>query len=185
MNLRILLVLVVSCSIISASETTHNGMRIPKSAILGKSALGKARLMRDEEGFKVIKKGKSFPIDPTLVEAPLRAMNDEQLGKYLAVAKIAVSKTSDKNFVLRTHVPGQGGGVVGATIGAWAGYCGVQAGALGIAKLISLPFAAVNPALGFTVYAGCAVAAKILAQPVAVAAGVAGGITVGTLTGPV
>jgi hypothetical protein len=149
MKLRMLLALVVSFGIVNASETTNSSVRIPKSAILGKSALGKARLMRDEEGFKVVRKGKSFPVDPTLVEAPLRTMNDQQLGKYLTVAKIAVSKTSDKNFALRTHVPGNGGGLGGATAGFYIGKFlthFVAHGTIAVVSLLTGPAALVTAA---------------------------------------
>jgi len=181
MKLRMLLTLVVSFGVINASENLTSGVKIPKSAILGKSALGKARLMRDQEGFKVVRKGRSFPVDPTMVEAPLRTMNDEQLGKYLTVAKIAVSKTSDKNFVLRTHVPGQGGGVFGAWLGSAIGYGAVTFAGHATIHIIG---ACTGPWYGATVYTltqMCAAPIHAAATTVGVGLGIAAGVT----TGPV
>lgn len=141
-------------------------------------------IMRDNTGYKVFDKGhwnrvNNYDVDPTL-----RKMNKEQLCKYMAAGcKIRAKRCSNGDYVLRTFVPGKGGGPVTGFAAYWATkvICyGTAAAATATVVVATAPAAAAfATGAAATVAAGSIAAGAGTAAVAGITAEVAAGVVAG------
>ena len=120
---------------------------------------------------------KHYDVDPIL-----RKMKTDQLRAFLEQGcKIRAIKLSNGEYLLRAHVPGLGGGPIGATVGCVAGKVASEAvchGGLWVISWIGGPF---QPVVQATLEATLAIPIEGITNTIAVGCGIAGAV----ITGPV
>lgn len=138
-------------------------------------------VIRDENGFRIFDGQNEQVIQPYFVDPLLKRMSPEQLTKFVAQGnRIRAIRLSDGEHRLQAMVPGNGGGLLGASIGFWVGKIGVEVvchGAIWTTALI--PVVGVGIATGLET----SLAGPIEAASTAAALGL--GIATAVATGPV
>ena len=121
---------------------------VEKSSVIAPNRFNNISVLRDDNGFHVFNDNKCQNIAGHDVEPLLRNMKAKQLRQFInAGGKIKASKLDNGDFVLRSYVPGKGGGkdgLMNASLGVmvFGTIASVAAGtATGILTL--------NPAFGF------------------------------------
>jgi len=139
-------------------------------------------IIRNSDGYHVIHDGKDHAVKSYDADALLRKMNPMQFKGFInAGGSIRVNKLDNGDYVLRSFVPGKGGGVIGGWIGSVVGYGAVTAAGHGAIHLVALCTGPLYPVTASTLH-------KMLAIPIhqaATAAGVAVGLAAAVATGPV
>ena len=135
----------------------------------------KHNLTHDELGFNLNdQRLLAYDIDPSL-----RGINNLD---QLKGSKILVNGA---RYKIERHQQLKGGGAGGAWLGSWLGYGSVMAGSKVVTGLIVWPIALVCPPAAIAVGAVLETVVPVVIQPIALTAGVAGGIALGTATGPI
>lgn len=143
-------------------------------------------ILHDGQGYKVFD-GQNFrAVKPYDIDPMLRKMKIDQFKQFIhAGCRIRASKLDNGDYVLRAYVPGNGGGAIGAVVGAAIGKAGTHIvchGAIaGVAGLVSLANPIVGTGLGIALEGIFGGPIEVLSITMALAGGIAGG----TLTGPV
>jgi len=141
-------------------------------------------ILRDDTGYKVLDNGrwnqvKSYDVDPAL-----RKMNKEQLCKFFAAGcKIRATKTNNGDYILRSFVPGKGGGLVLAYAFYWATKAAAYGALTGaavtaVAATGGAAAAGAVGAVGAVATAGAGAATTVAAGAVASGVGSAVGVSV-------
>ncbi|MBS1986604.1 hypothetical protein JST99_01585 [Candidatus Dependentiae bacterium] len=149
-------------------------------------------LMASSQRYNVTYKGNNdFEVNGRLVnpcdlDPSLRNVNPRQLNDLFKSnsSKLGVSRIG-AGYALTRHEQLRGGGGGGAWLGSWLGYGGVMAGSKLITAGLTWGTALVCPPAAPFVAAISDTILTVVAQPVAITAGVAGGIALGTATGPI
>lgn len=177
---RILLLLSIPlCSMAMEIEVPKENLFVPRS-------LGQVSVFKTEEGFAVEKDGERTPITPYRVESTLRKMDSQQLAKFLTAGYLSVQKSSDGEYGLESHARVKGGGLFGATVGAFLGKGLVSVVGHGSIYLVSLGISAVaTPAVGTGVGLFLEGTLGHMIEAASIHAAIAGGIMGGVATGPV
>ena len=143
-------------------------------------------LMRTANGYSLQVDGLSREVKPYDVDARVRSMNGEQLGRLAAIGGLKAHKMSNGDYRIEIGGGLKGGGAVGATIGAWLGWGAVTTAsgltAKGLVAAGTLVGGPVGGAVGGTVALGLHL---VVFKPLSFVAAVAGGIAGGVATGPV
>jgi len=175
---KLTIVAVCVSSLVSASER--------QTKIAAKHLLATSQgynVTHDKTGFRVNgQRVHTYDLDPSL-----RSVTSNRSLKELFKSdrtKLAVSKVG-MDYALKRHDQLRGGGAGGAWLGSWLGYGGVMAASKVVTGLIVWPIAVACPPAGIAVAAVLETVVPVVVQPIALTAGVAGGIALGTATGPV
>jgi hypothetical protein len=161
--------------------------KVHPSAVRKTHEVGKLALYYTQGKF-LAKQGKKKKreIGIECLDSSLRPMDIAKLSAILNHGYISVNKMSDGSLMLRSHVRGIGGGLWGAWAGAWAGKFAVHAGAQtviwGAGALATLVG---TPAAGAIVVASLQATLAVPTEIASNYAAIAGGIALGTATGPV
>lgn len=138
-------------------------------------------LVRTAKGYSLQVNGLSREVNSYDVDARLRSMNGEQLGRLAAIGGLKAHQMSNGDYRIEIGGGLKGGGAFGAWLGSTLGYGAVSLVGYGTIHLVAL---CTGP--GYAPVA--ATLTKMLAVPIhgaACAAGVAGGLAGGVATGPV
>lgn len=134
-----------------------------------------------ENGFKVNNQEVDLYLDRSL-----KGISKVKLAKLLASDRAQLHvRTIEDQYGLDLKHTLKGGGAGGAWLGSWLGYAGVITGSKLITAAIVYPIAIACPPAGIVVGAALDTVLTVVAQPIAITAGVAGGIALGTATGPI
>ncbi len=175
--LTILASLLSAASCFSA-EVDRGSLQIPQR-------LGNITLHHSEDGFTIRDQGIDVPVKSYMVDKKLRGVSPKDLSKILVNGGyIAVENRSGSDYSLQFQGRVKGGGPVGATVGAIAGKAAVHGTAqvvyLGISGLVGWFCPPAAPAVYAMLQATFATPVELASN----VAAVAGGIALGTLTGP-
>ena len=134
-----------------------------------------------KKGFVVLHDDKKHVIEKAFMDKTARDMTKESLKHFVKTGYFALNQTNDGTFTLKTHYRLPGGGILGATIGAFLGKATVSIVGHGVIQLVAL---CTGPAYFPTMMAleSCFGHAIEIAS---VKGAIAGGIALGTATGPV
>lgn len=119
------------------------------------------------------------------VDKLLRSIPAEKYNQVRDKIAIHAVQMDDGEYALHAHVRGFGGGLGGATVGAFVGKFGVSAIGHGTIYLISGAVGLVNPVAGVMVGAGLESTCGWAIEAASVKAAIGCGIIGATLTGPV
>ena len=152
-------------------------------------AVAAKHLLASSQGHEVTHDGNNFKVNGQRVEhydldASLRKPNALKELFKSDRSKLEVSRIG-AGYALKRHEQLRGGGGGGAWLGSWLGYGGVMAGSKIVTGLIVWPIALVCPPAAIAVGAVLETVVPVIIQPVAITAGVAGGIALGAATGPI
>jgi hypothetical protein len=162
-----------------------DSLKINKKAVFAASSLGSVHLFHNKNGFAVKSNGQIRHVQRFDVDPQLRAITSAQLVTFIKNGgRLEVNKMGDDYGVkMRGNV--KGGGVIGATIGAFTGKFIVHLAAQGayavVAGGVGLVCPPAAPAVWTALQLTCAGPVELASN----AAAVAGGIAVGTVTGPI
>lgn len=186
---RILVLLLASTSLLGSQclVPKSDAVKFKRSEISASQSLGKVRLSRDEDGFKVKQNGKISYVNSYDVEKPLRNLNSDQLAKLRqAGAMLKVSQMKNGDFTVGLDGQLKGGGIGGAYWGAASGkflvhlaFQGVVGVVSGVVSMVATPAAGV--AVAVAMEKTFLVPVEVLSNTAAVAGGIAGAVA----TGPV
>lgn len=173
---KTLLLLLSALPLYAQERITFN----PK-AVYASAALGTMLLRKDTSGFRVVKDGKSTPIEEHSVDPLLRKMTVKQLQAFQKQGLITVKQCDNGDYVLGAAAIAKGGGILGANAGFWIAnfafraicHTGIAIVSVCTGPAAPITFAALEGTLAAPIEAGAA------------AAGIAGGIAGGVATGPV
>jgi hypothetical protein len=165
-------------------STSTYGMIIRRGAFTAPEEHGVLSVLRDNDNSYAVLTNKAVHrVQNHDVDSTLKKMNREQLAGFLVNnhGKIRVSRFTNGDFKLNTHVNGDGGGIIGCWLGATLGKVLVSGLGHGTIYLIggmtgpAAPFvvASLEAALGPTIEATSIYAAAV------------GGMTGAAVTGPV
>ena len=140
------------------------------------------QIIRDESGFRVFDGQEVQQVKPHFVDPLLKRMSPEQLKTFVEQGnRIRAIRLSDGEHRLQAMVPGNGGGLTGATVGAAIGKYGTYA--IGHGSII-----VASALTGWGFFATFASLELQLAAPIEAAsntAAVAVGLALAVATGPV
>lgn len=154
---------------------------IAQQSVFVPNQLGSIELSHGKKGFCVHKDGKKHFVKRYNVDPMARDFTKEQLQSFLAVGYFCVNKMSNDEYSLKANARINGGGVFGASLGAFLGKAAVYVVGHGAIQIVAV---LTGPAYPVTVMAleGC-FAAPI--EAASMAGAVAGGLALGVATGPV
>ena len=138
-------------------------------------------LVRSQKGYNLQMGNVNREIKSYDVDARIRSMNGEQLGRLAAIGGLKAHKMSNGDYRIEIGGGLKGGGAFGAWLGSTLGYGAVTFAGHGAIHLVSLCTGPLYVPVSATL-------TKMLAVPIhaaACTAGVAGGLAVGVATGPV
>lgn len=162
-------------------------MEIEKRALFIPRQLGSITVTHDDNGFEIKKGPKSSSVKPWLMDQELRGITRDKLARLIAAnAYLSVNKVSKNEYSLRLNGRLRGGGVLGATAGAWLGKALVSVVGHGAIVIVSGAVSLVaTPVAGWAV--GVALESTLGAsiEAASIAGAIAGGIAGGVATGPV
>jgi hypothetical protein len=152
------------------------------ASLITPQSLGDIAVANCPNGFVVIKDEKIYHLGPEAVDSSIRKMDFKQRSMYIMKGgSLALSQTTEGNYILRIAPKIKGGGLVGASIGAKIGYFAVHFVShttIGIISACTGPFALATAAsLEATAMPWILIAAK--------GGAIAGGVIGGVATGPV
>ena len=142
-------------------------------------------ITHDNGNFAVIKDGKSHKVKPWMIDKTLRGRSNEQMTRYLAHHAILVKQSEGEEFFLRAHNRQLGGGLGGATVGAFIGKWGVTIIGQGLITGVSTTSNFLIPGSGIWIDTVVRPALTPYIEAASIKAAVGCGILGGTLTGPV
>lgn len=160
---------------------------IDKQYLFIPSAVGNIKLHHTDQGFKVTRSSSEVDIHPCFMDKTLRNISSDNLKKLLhAGAKISVNRMRCSNdYSLRLSSPLQGGGPIGATVGAVTGKLLVHGAAqtvyFGVSGLVGLFCPPAAPIVYGTLQATFAVPVEAASNAAAIGCGIIGAAA----TGPV
>jgi len=162
---------------------------ISSVACASDTTIAAKHLLASSQRYNVTHDGSNFKVNGQRVE---QYDLDPSLRKPTAIKDLFKSNRSrlevsriGAGYALKRHEQLRGGGAGGAWLGSWLGYGGVMAASKVVTGLIVWPIAVACPPAGIAVAAVLETVVPIVVQPVALTAGIAGGIALGTATGPV
>lgn len=173
--------LVFALSLVSIQSYCSQEFTFKRFAVMSPQKLGKVSLSVNAGEYSVLQAGKSHKIENHDVDPVLRKMNTEQLAKFQKNNSVAVNQLSDGSFKVDAKLGLKGGGVLGATIGAWIGKGLVYIGAYSAIGVISACTFAAAP----VTFAALTAAWAVPIEAASMAGAVAGGMVGGVATGPV
>ncbi len=149
------------------------------------AASDSTKLVRAVLGYKIAVNGQEHKVKSYDIDSRLRSLDHKQLGRLARVGVLKAYKMDNGDY--RVEIGGglKGGGAFGAWLGSALGYGGVHAITGGLCFIVSSPAYLLGGPAGAAVHAGVSAVAHSLVQPVAIAAGVAAGVSGAVLTGPV
>lgn len=153
------------------------------------TAVAAKHLMASSQRYNVTHDGNDFKVNGQRVEhydldASLRKPGSIKELFKSDRSKLEVSRIG-AGYALKHHQQLRGGGGGGAWLGSWLGYGSVMAGSKLITAGLTWGTALVCPPAAPFVAAISDTILTVVAQPVAITAGVAGGIALGAATGPI
>jgi hypothetical protein len=113
---RTLILSLLFCSYISAMEDRRIIRRpdiLPKRETVG--------ISRRDGNYIVIRRGKEYRVETYNTDHLLRKLDDTSFAEFVKQGTIRVKELDEHEYRLTTHVPGYGGGILGATIGVVGG----------------------------------------------------------------
>ncbi len=151
-NLKILALLM--CAQLSASSHL---VKIDKSVRFASHKLGDVDLYHHNGQFMVKHNNAFHPVKPENIASPqLRNINLAALGATLEHGKIHINQNNEKEFILRAHIHGNGGGLLLGRI------CNVVVRGVGIAGIAGLVYVhAVHAEEAHQLYAAVDAAAQV------------------------
>lgn len=169
---------------ISAME--QNVVKIKAASLMIPKRLGNVSVLHDEEGFRVEQNGNLYDVNNGDVDKELRHVSPQKLKAMLAKSYIAVNKSDNGDFSLKSHARVRGGGLFGAALGAFLGKGLVSVVGHGSIYLVSLGVSAVaTPAVGVGVGMFLSGTIGPMIEAASMHAAIAGGMLGGVATGPV
>lgn len=143
--------------------------------------LGLLELYHGKNGFYVRQDDKKYEVKKYFTDPLVRDVSEKQLKNFLKNGYISLNQMNDGEFSLKAKGRVNGGGALGASIGAFLGKAAVYVVGHGAIQLISI---CTGPAYPVTLLAltGCF---AIPIETASMAGAVAGGIILGVATGPV
>ena len=133
------------------------------------------------KGFVVIQHAKKHVIDPMLMDKTSRNMDQQGLKNFLVRGYFAVNQTNDGSFTLRALPREEGGGVLGAVIGAFVGKMAVSVVGHGTLLIIAGLTGPAAPATYLALESAFGAQIELASVKGAIAGGMIGGVA----TGPV
>lgn len=162
---------------------------ISSVACASDTTIAAKHLLASSQRYNVTHDGSNFKVNGQRVE---QYDLDPSLRKPTAIKDLFKSNRSrlevsriGAGYALKRHEQLRGGGAGGAWLGSWLGYGSVMAGSKLITAGLTWGTALVCPPAAPFVAAISDTVLTVVAQPIAITAGVAGGIALGTATGPV
>lgn len=165
---------------ISLTDTKKS--RLEGNSVFIPQRLGQVELYHDDNGFSIHKDSKLFPIPSCFIDKELRGISKKDLARLIATnAYLAINEIGQNEYSLKLNRRLLGGGIFGATIGAFLGKAAVSVIGHGTIFLIG---GLTGPACPYTIIAleSCFGAAI---ESASMAGAVAGGMALGVATGPV
>lgn len=182
MSIRsIILSLVVSSSLMNADVEI---LKIDQVAVVSPGIHG-AELFFSEGKFAIVKDGEVHSVKPHDVDRLLKGLNNKQLCKYAAIGKFRVNRFENGEYSVSSYGALNGGGAVGATVGAAAGKMAVHGAAQAVYAIIGGIVSIFCPPAGAAVYTALQLTFAVPVEMASNVGAVAGGIALGVATGPV
>lgn len=179
-----------SVGVIVSNESFSNS-DIKVTSLFVPHNLGPTEVHFKHNEFYVNNGGKEYRLKKYLSDSTIQSMSPDKLLKLQQIGHIAVTKTNDNEFVLRSHIHGNGGGPITATCLYWITK-GLSYGCLGLGlgtgvAATTAAVAATGPvglaaASGFT-YATTAVTGGAMLAATATPAAVTGAFVIGSVGG--
>ncbi len=157
--------------------------KIEKTSVFVHSDLGKIVLFHDEEGFHILKNGKKHQVKNHFLDRLLRniSQSSSKLKKFLKNGYISVNQAESGEYLLEARSRLKGGGIWGATIGAYAGKFFVSFVGHGAIVVVSGLTGPAAPATFAALEATFGAAIEVASTAAAVGCGIVGAVA----TGPV
>ena len=184
---KVLGLLFITSSVLSMQldrvDNNHksNKMYIDSFSVKVPNRLGNLNLYHGKKGFYVRQDDKKQTIKKYFTDPMLRDITKTQLKAFLANGYLSINQMDDGEFSLKANGRIVGGGVIGASIGAFLGKAAVYVVGHGAIQIVAI---CTGPAYPITVLAleGCF---AVPIEAASMAGAVAGGIALGVATGPV
>lgn len=158
-----------------------NKMYIQPFLVRSPERLGEFDLYHSKKGFYVRKNDKKKTIQRYNMDPMLRGITKTQLRAFLDNGYLSVNKMEDGQYSLQAKGRLNGSGPIGAAIGVFLGKATVSIVGHGAIQLVAL---ASGP-LYFPVMVGLESTLGVAIEKASIAGAIAGGITLGSITGPV
>ncbi len=165
-----------------------NAMKLPDNALMLPGSLKGASVYHDQDGFTIEKDDITHHVKNYNVDAGVRYVSQSDLVKVLTAGtylKVNQYGNSDDSVTINMCSRLKGGGPMGAWLGGWVGFLGVNAIAHGFYFAASTVANCIVPFSGPVVYATLDKACFLPVQIASKAAGCGLSIICGTFSGPV
>jgi hypothetical protein len=158
-----------------------NKTHIDSKSVFVPNRLGEVELFHSDKGFCVLKDDRKHVIQKYHTDKMIRDMSKEQLQSFLAVGYVALNQMDNGEYSLKANGRINGGGLIGASIGAFLGKAAVSVVGHGTIQIIGL--------LSGPAYFPVVIALESCFGPAietaSMAGAVAGGMALAVATGPV
>jgi hypothetical protein len=170
----------IDCNYVKPSA--DHKVRIEPSSVFVPEKLGSLELYHhDKKGFVVRQDDKKYIVKKYFTDSMVRDITKKQLKSFLEAGYFSINQMEDGQFSLKAKGRVNGGGALGAAIGAFLGKAAVSVVGHGAIQIVAL---CTGPAYLPTVFAleSC-FGAQI--EAASIQGAIAGGIALGVATGPV
>jgi len=154
---------------------------VPKRNLFVPHPMREVSVLHKKGNFYVKEGTKEHEVCKADMDKPLRTMNKAELDRFMKNGYIEVNKNALGDYNLKAHGRLNGGGIAGATIGAYIGRGLVYGVCHGAILVVSICTGPAMPAVFSALESTLAPAIEVASWP----ASIAGGIIGGTVTGPV
>jgi hypothetical protein len=170
-------ILPMQLDLVKSDVKTH----IKPESFFAPSFLGEIELYHGKKGFYIKQDSEKYRIKKYDTDSLLRDANKKQLKAFLKNGYLTVNKMSDGQFSLKANGRLEGGGVLGAIIGATIAKVATSLAGHGAIQVVALCTGPgyIPTVIALESYFGAAI------EVASVKAAVAGGIAGGVATGPV
>ena len=192
---KLSLAILLFCAPLFAMDTQKGAvLALTQAALTTRNIQGPVGLSYNGQRFVVESQDGCSPVENYNVDVLLRGRSVEELAKFAAVKRFQVSQLGDGEYRVSPACELKGGGSIGAAIGVFLGQVVVRVPVAIGATIVAIPAgvaggAVAGPAGAAAAYAATwktvNTAAQIAVTPIANAASIAGGVALGTVTGPV
>ena len=138
----------VSKSIYSESKDMHikpanmhlesKNMHIEQKSVFAPKRLGSIELSHSKKGFKVYKDDEKHVIKRYYTDPIVRNMTKEELKTFLTMGYLSVNQMDNGEFTLKANGRLNGGGPIGAAIGAFLGKAAISIAGHGTIQIIGI-----------------------------------------------
>lgn len=165
--------------------TSQSMIKINEAARFASHKLGKVDVYHNNGEFLITHNNKIHVVENHCVDKPLRNIDKHKLAMFLTHGHLAINKTDNGEFTIRGNTHLKGGGVIGATVGAFLGKAAVSVVGHGTIAIVSGTVGFFCPPAGWALAVSLESTCGPMIEAASLQGAIAGGIAGGVATGPV